>query len=711
MPISPTFQCPQQSKLKLPLSRLNDGVCDCCDGADESAEWGAPCDDICDEVLASERAARATAENNFKIGSKRRFEELEKFKVLVENTLVEIRTEEDESNKKQDEINRINSLIEAEKAAFKDKRHSEISKVIDNVVNVSKEAGDNDISGLLSPLTKSELSSFIQLTCQIAGEMEGSSNENTCVPLRLAGVDIGILWKDENFDATSVERFEDAQLQIELVDENSQGGDKIWSQQQLNAGNGNKRRRLDEDFHDDDDFDYDEEDDFDDEEYDDEYERNHPPVRRDNSDDKTITYDEFGGENIEKVKTTVEGSFVSLSRMDFLAHADALIKKIEPMITDLKKASEEKDGEDKEEEARTDGEKDAEEKEDENVPDISQLEKIILDLKKRERIIKRGFQYALSANILLNHDTSNETDAINDEQVRIELLNLAAITLMHSQISTKHVWYLLNSILPELLPDSYEPTCTASPFARICPARIIEKPKGNPYPPPAILSAGEILCTHAVDEATMVECNKDNISDEIPNNIAEGYFGYHQPTARTQDDFFHTMFNPLETMFSDSKKELERQRQTLENEISESKRKIKDLEKTIGGREQNELSGELHMLKVDPCYAVIAGKYEYEVCVDGRASQKDKGSKGSGTGLGNWKGMSIDKESGERIMKWTNGQKCWNGPARSATAFITCGPEMKLLSAEEPETCTYIMEMESYIACDEDFYERHIRVT
>jgi len=64
--------------------------------------------------------------------------------------------------------------------------------------------------------------------------------------------------------------------------------------------------------------------------------------------------------------------------------------------------------------------------------------------------------------------------------------------------------------------------------------------------------------------------------------------------------------------------------------------------------------------------------------------------------------MEIE-EDGSRVMKWENGAKCWNGPKRSATVYVTCGPETKLISADEPDTCCYVFEIESHIACDEAY--------
>ena len=43
----------------MPSSRVNDGICDCCDGSDEWAEVsGSPCVNDCDEMGAAERVER-----------------------------------------------------------------------------------------------------------------------------------------------------------------------------------------------------------------------------------------------------------------------------------------------------------------------------------------------------------------------------------------------------------------------------------------------------------------------------------------------------------------------------------------------------------------------------------------------------------------------------------------------------------------------------
>ena len=91
----------------------------------------------------------------------------------------------------------------------------------------------------------------------------------------------------------------------------------------------------------------------------------------------------------------------------------------------------------------------------------------------------------------------------------------------------------------------------------------------------------------------------------------------------------------------------------------------------------------------------------------GKAYQREGTAKKGGTDLGKWKGNSISKETGARVWKWKDGAKCWNGPKRSATVFITCGAETKLISADEPNICEYEFRMESHIGCDDKFKAAH----
>ena len=104
----------------------------------------------------------------------------------------------------------------------------------------------------------------------------------------------------------------------------------------------------------------------------------------------------------------------------------------------------------------------------------------------------------------------------------------------------------------------------------------------------------------------------------------------------------------------------------------------------------------------DTCHKIESGKYEYELCIFGKATQRDIGQKSGGTNLGSWYKVQTD-DDGQRTLLWHKGTKCWNGPMRSAEVVVTCGRLTKILTADEPETCRYVFTMESPIACDEKF--------
>ncbi|KAG7373922.1 glucosidase II [Nitzschia inconspicua] len=83
------FVCPQQPNLKLPLSRLDDGICDCCDGTDEP-NGVVSCRDDCEEMLRAERDARAKLQHDFQQGYKKRRSDIEHFQTLRQFKLQQV---------------------------------------------------------------------------------------------------------------------------------------------------------------------------------------------------------------------------------------------------------------------------------------------------------------------------------------------------------------------------------------------------------------------------------------------------------------------------------------------------------------------------------------------------------------------------------------------------------------------------------------------
>jgi protein kinase C substrate 80K-H len=92
-------------------------------------------------------------------------------------------------------------------------------------------------------------------------------------------------------------------------------------------------------------------------------------------------------------------------------------------------------------------------------------------------------------------------------------------------------------------------------------------------------------------------------------------------------------------------------------------------------------------------------RYKYELCWFDKIKQQDLNSEyDSGVSLGKWEGW-VDG-SDPKSMRFTNGQMCWNGPARSTTVQLECGPVNEIIEVEEPSTCTYVMKVRTPAVCE-----------
>lgn len=677
---SPTFQCPQQPDLKIPLSRLQDGICDCCDGVDEPVGL---CEDICEVVLAEQRAAEAKARKDYEIGSAKRKQELDAFQVLVKDTLKRLHVLDQEVDSINNSIADKEQEINAVKLAYMNERREVVVTTIASMASV--EGSNKSITGLFEPLTNAELAKFIVHTCQLNGEMADAALDGTCVPLRLAGVDVGLLWEGENFDEITVNlvrtETDEQKLHVaELVHKNAEG-EMVWQPKDSTPSSGRKGRRRLEDYPGDDDYSGNDENDYDDE--------NEPvpeePVQMKNKDELS--------ESAKSLQDFVEQSLFSRPRIHYLKRSAALVEKIDELMKDI-------DSNETETEIETS----------EEVPPPKELDFDPIayrmtrnTLIQRQKYIDNGFDFAVSASILLNPIVGNEDEAA----VREDLMALAGATLFHSEISSEHVWQILNYVVSEfeVSTDETEHTC-ASPLATLCPAKTMSR-NGIQIPPLPVMKAGEAACEKAVDEASAGVCGP--VGDEIPSAVSDGFFGYYLISPRPSVDPIEqamAAFDELEegrTLTDealDQLKLLKEQRDSLVKEQNE-------LDAQIGGRHESKFgpNGELFSFN-NACHSVKAGKYEYEVCVFGKAQQKEPGS--GGTSLGHWSGMQVDHETGDITFHWKNGAKCWNGPERSATVNLRCGAENKVLSAEEPDTCQYVLEMESHLACHELYHEKNL---
>lgn len=142
----------------------------------------------------------------------------------------------------------------------------------------------------------------------------------------------------------------------------------------------------------------------------------------------------------------------------------------------------------------------------------------------------------------------------------------------------------------------------------------------------------------------------------------------------------------------------------LNNARNDLDRDKQDLDKDYGP------GGIFRALK-DMCIEKESGEYKYSHCFMSKTTQQPK--KGGGqTNMGNFVGFDIEYVddvmpadgkglgTGERVvMKYENGQHCWNGPSRSTRVVVGCSETEEIWRISESEKCVYRMEIGSPAVC------------
>jgi len=143
----------------------------------------------------------------------------------------------------------------------------------------------------------------------------------------------------------------------------------------------------------------------------------------------------------------------------------------------------------------------------------------------------------------------------------------------------------------------------------------------------------------------------------------------------------------------------------LTSKISSLKNEEDDLAKDYGPEE-------IFRALKDKCVSTEAGEYTYELCWFKKTMQKSKKGHGN-TNMGDY--ARIDREfsdeedrldgkglgTGERmVLRYENGQSCWNGPRRRTDVWLACAEKEELWRVSESEKCVYKMEVGTPAACD-----------
>jgi protein kinase C substrate 80K-H len=132
----------------------------------------------------------------------------------------------------------------------------------------------------------------------------------------------------------------------------------------------------------------------------------------------------------------------------------------------------------------------------------------------------------------------------------------------------------------------------------------------------------------------------------------------------------------------------------------------RDLEKDYG-------KDDIFRALKDKCVSIDTGEYEYELCWLDKTTQKSKKGHGN-TGMGNFDRIDIemaddqDRADGKTlgkgprmVLRYENGQHCWNGPNRKTDVWLTCSETEEVWRVVEAEKCVYKMEVGTPAACED----------
>ena len=654
------LECPFEPDLKLPPSHINDGICDCCDGSDETST-STQCSDKCAGLREAQKAAREKAQKSFLEGSVELTNALADFEKLRQDIAEETETLKSITIPKLEDDIKKNEQVFAEKLLkYMSDRRNIIWLLTEKLASTNN--GENNHIGLMEDLNIQEKKNLIIGICQISTEQRSySSDKNECQALVKAGIELGFVWDSPNKGLRKVVQNVDTATYPE--------NDTQYLSERLRQeilGINNEKAKKGKDNNDDDDIDLPDEDD-------DDVEKNLEDEEIDLSDKRAV-----------------------VPRSNFKKAAHQLLRQISLALNA-------DDDEGQKENENEEGNHESSDKEQswlQNMDPIS-IQKLQNYLHKSLKQIESGETVAELTKALLDRFIVYRN--VNDS----DLMALATGVIFHSSISSADLVEVIYNVVPDfVLPKENDQNVCVNV---LCRADLPVVQRKVQIPPSSLLSKYDERCQERVGLSSNV-CMKD-ISDnlEIPQNIEDGYLNYFSFAQRNKADPLTEFFEPLSLLSENVyfQHEFEHMHY-LKEQLEPLQEKVKNLPNELGGRDNKYgASGEFYALR-DSCHSVNVAKYEYEICFHGKAHQREAvgGTHKGGTSLGRWTGYSY--EDGQIVLNFSGGQRCWNGPSRSATVKLTCGGKgTRLVSVEEPETCRYAMEMESYIACDDTFARTH----
>jgi len=132
-----------------------------------------------------------------------------------------------------------------------------------------------------------------------------------------------------------------------------------------------------------------------------------------------------------------------------------------------------------------------------------------------------------------------------------------------------------------------------------------------------------------------------------------------------------------------------------DRELRDIEREVKQLSETL---EKNYGEDSVFAVLHGKCFEYTDNEYTYKMCPFDFSSQRGKHG-GAETRLGSWGEWTGPEEDKHSSMKFTGGQTCWNGPARSTQVYLHCGSDNILSAVSEPNRCEYEMHFTTPAVC------------
>lgn len=150
--------------------------------------------------------------------------------------------------------------------------------------------------------------------------------------------------------------------------------------------------------------------------------------------------------------------------------------------------------------------------------------------------------------------------------------------------------------------------------------------------------------------------------------------------------------NPFQTPVDTSEAEsVRKEYDDASGKLSKIQSRITSLTKKLG----NDFGPEKEFYSLyGHCFEIKENKYVYKVCPFKDATQVEGHST---TTLGQWEKF----DESYKVMLFSNGDKCWNGPQRSLTVRLRCGSKVEVADIDEPSRCEYSALLTTPALCQE----------